>query len=163
MWSGFSAKAGTRLFVLWALLFGSAFAVSAKNLAVVTPAASRVDSVTLAELAKLAKGTTKTWPDGKNFTLVLKDPDSDDMRVVVQKLFGMSSAELRQLAAKLNDSQPGHSYIRFVSSDAEVLQAVQGNPGAVGIVDVYSITSAVKVIRVDGKLPFDPGYVFKAN
>jgi hypothetical protein len=31
----------------------------------------------------------------------------------------------------------------------------------VGIVDVYSINSSVKVLRVDGKLPFDSGYALK--
>jgi hypothetical protein len=33
----------------------------------------------------------------------------------------------------------------------------------VGIVDVYSINSSVKVLRVDGKLPFDAGYPLKGN
>ncbi len=149
--------------VFAALFFACVLPASAKNLALITPASGKVDSVTLTDLAKLAKGAAKTWPDGRNFSLVLKDPDSDDMRVVLQKLFGISSAELRQLAAKLNDARPGSAYIRFVSSDAEVLQRVQSTPGAVGLVDVYAITSAVKVIRVDGKLPFDSGYVFRAN
>ena len=36
-------------------------------------------------------------------------------------------------------------------------------PGAVGIVDVYAINSSVKVIRIDGKLPFDVGYALKGN
>jgi hypothetical protein len=39
--------------------------------------------------------------------------------------------------------------------------ALWTTPGAVGIVDVYSINSSVKVLRVDGKLPFDVGYAFK--
>ena len=152
-----------RLLVLAVVFGGCVSPVSAKNLAVVSPAATKMDGVTLAELTKLAKGTIKTWPDGKNFTLVMKDPDSDEMRVVVQRLFGMSSAELRQLAAKLNDGRPNHAYIRFVSSDAEVLQIARSTPGAIGIVDVYAINSAVKVLRVDGKLPFDTGYAFRGN
>ena len=44
-----------------------------------------------------------------------------------------------------------------------MLQILQSKPGAVGIVDVYSITSALKVLRVDGKLPFDSGYAFSGN
>ena len=38
---------------------------------------------------------------------------------------------------------------------------VEATLGAVGIVDVYLINSSVKVLRVDGKLPFDLGYVLK--
>jgi len=40
---------------------------------------------------------------------------------------------------------------------------VDATPGAVGLVDVYAINSAVKVLRIDGKLPFDAGYVLKSN
>jgi hypothetical protein len=40
---------------------------------------------------------------------------------------------------------------------------VDNTPGAVGIVDVYSINSSVKVLRIDGKLPFDVGYALKGN
>src|SRR5882762_7986887 len=107
-----------------ALLAGSA-APAIKNMAVIASAGSKLQDVPLAELAKLCKGAQKTWADGRNFTLVMKDPESPEMHVAVQKLFGM--------------------------------------PGAVGVLDVYAINSAVKVLRVDGKLPFDVGYALKGN
>jgi len=31
------------------------------------------------------------------------------------------------------------------------------------LVDIYAINSAVKVLRIEGKLPFDSGYVLKGN
>ena len=51
----------------------------------------------------------------------------------------------------------------IVDNDADLLRTVGETPGAVGIVDVYAINSTVKVMRVDGKLPFDVGYAFKGN
>ena len=48
-------------------------------------------------------------------------------------------------------------------SDEELLKTVEATSGAIGIVDVYSITSSVKVLRIDGKLPFDVGYPLKGN
>jgi hypothetical protein len=50
-----------------------------------------------------------------------------------------------------------------VDSEADLLRTVEATPGAVGIVDVYLINSAVKVLRVDGKLPFDLGYALKGT
>ena len=35
--------------------------------------------------------------------------------------------------------------------------------GAIGAVNVYSINSAVKVLRVDGKLPLEQGYLLHGN
>ena len=35
--------------------------------------------------------------------------------------------------------------------------------GAVGLVDVYSITGAVKVVKIGGKLPLESGYPLHGN
>ena len=142
-----------------ALLMGSA-AAAIKNMAVIASAGSKLQDVPLAELGKLCKGTQKTWADGRNFTLVMKDPESPDMHVAVQKLFGVPAGEVKTAIAKLNETR---TVVRVVESDEDLLRTVEATPGAVGVLDVYSINSAVKVLRVDGKLPFDTGYALKGN
>jgi hypothetical protein len=132
----------------------------AKNMAVIATAGSKLQDVPLAEMAKLCKGSQKTWPDGRNFTLIMKDPESPDMRIVVRKLFGMAPAELKAALPKLNESR---QVVKIVEGDEDLLRAVEAIPGAVGVVDVYAINSSVKVLRIDGKLPFDLGYVLKSN
>lgn len=136
---------------------------AAKNLAVVVATSSKLQGVTLANLAKLSKGSVKAWPDGKNFTLVMMDPDLPEMQPVVQKIFNMTPAEVRQAIAKLNEARPQQPYVRIVTSEEEILRTVAATPGAVGIVDVYAINATVKVLRVDGNLPFDQGYVLKGS
>jgi hypothetical protein len=138
---------------------GSTFA-AIKNLAVVISAGSKLSDVPLADLIKLCKGIQKAWPDGKSFTLVIKNPESPEMRVAVQKLFGDPSGDSKAAIAKLNES---HVTVKIVGGDEELLRLVESTPGAVGILDVYSINSSVKVLRVDGKLPFDVGYALKGN
>ena len=131
-----------------------------KNLAVVASAGSKLADVPLAELVKYCKGSAKAWPDGRNFVIVLKNPDLPEMRVALQKLFGGGAAEARLAIAKLNETRQAAV---IVDSDDDLLRTVDATPGAVGIVDVYSINSSVKVLRVDGKLPFDVGYALKGN
>jgi hypothetical protein len=131
-----------------------------KNMALVVSAGSKLADVPLADLSKLCKGVQKAWPDGKNFTLVIKDPESPEMHVAVQKLFGAASGEVKAAIAKLNESRLA---VKIVASDEELLHTVESTPGAVGILDVYAINSSVKVLRVDGKLPFDVGYALKGN
>jgi len=142
-----------------ALLVGSA-AAAFKNMEVIASAGSKLQDVPLAELGKLCKGTQKTWADGRNFTLVMKDPESPDMHVAVQKLFGVPAGEVKTAIAKLNETR---TVVRVVESDEDLLRTVEATPGAVGVLDVYAINSAVKVLRVDGKLPFDTGYALKGN
>jgi ABC-type phosphate transport system substrate-binding protein len=153
-----------RLRPLAAFLLAACLAAPAipavKNMAVVASAGSKLADVPLAELVKMCKGTQKTWPDGKNFTLVIRDPESLEMRIASQKLFGASGSDAKAVIAKLND---GRETVKIVSTDEDLLRTVGATPGAVGVVDVYAINSSVKVLRVDGKLPFDVGYALKGN
>ena len=159
------ANRGRNALRLAALLCAAAFlageaAPGIKNMAVVAAAGSKLQDVPLAELAKLCKGTQRAWADGRNFTLVIKDPESPDLHVAVQKLFGVAVGEVKGSIAKLNETR---AVVRIVESDDDLLRTVEATPGAVGILDVYAINSSVKVLRVDGKLPFDAGYPLKGN
>ena len=49
--------------------------------------------------------------------------------------------------------------LKLVDSDSDVLTYVENTPGAVGLVDVRSVTDRVTVIRVDGKVPMEDGYL----
>ncbi|GAC1634837.1 MAG: hypothetical protein NVS9B14_11340 [Candidatus Acidiferrum sp.] len=129
-------------------------------MAVITTASSKLADVPFADLVKYCKGTTKTWPDGRNFSIVIKNPDAPEMHGILSKLFGAAGGDTKVAIAKLNESR---TVVKVVDGDEELLRAVEGTPGAIGIVDVYSINSSVKVLRVDGKLPFDVGYALKGN
>ena len=143
-----------------ALVLAASSAAAVKNMAVVISAGSKMADVPLADLMKLCKGAQKAWPDGKGFTLVMKNPESPEMHAAVQKLFGDTSGDFKVAIAKVNE---GKAAIKIVASDEDLMRTVEATPGAIGLMDVYSINSAVKVLRVDGKLPFDIGYALKGN
>lgn len=142
-----------------ACAFSSGALPAIKNMAVVASAGSKLTDLPLAELVKLCKGGSKAWPDGKGFVLVLKNPDAPEMRVALTKLFG-GTADIKAAIAKLNET---HQVVKVVDTDDDLLRTVDATPGAIGIVDVYAINSSVKVLRIDGKLPFDVGYALKGN
>jgi ABC-type phosphate transport system substrate-binding protein len=144
------------------LAFSPAFTSLAaiKNTAVVTATENKLADVPLADIVKLCKGTQKAWPDGRSFMLVIKDPDSPETRVAIQKLFGGVSGDMKAFIAKLNETR---QVVKVVDTDDNVMSAVASTPGAIGLVDVYAINSTVKVLRLDGKLPFDVGYALKGN
>lgn len=145
--------------VVLSSVFAAASALPAiKTMAVVVAADSKLPDLTLAELVKLTKGAQKAWPDGRSFTLVLKNPTAPEMHVAVQKLFGVAPADVPAAIAKINQLRP---LIKVVGTDEDVFRTVTTTPGALGLVDVYLINSSVKVLHIDGKLPFDVGYPLK--
>jgi len=139
------------------MIIGSSCVCAARDIAVIVDKTNAAASLSTSDLTKLLKTTTKTWPDGKKVTIFLSDPASADMRVVLQKVYGMSAEEVKTFA------QSHRGAVIVVNSDELVLKAVQTNPGAIGVVNVYSINSGVKVLKVDGKLPLESGYLFHGN
>ena len=131
-------------------------AAAARDVAVVVNKSNATKNVTLAELAKLAKGTTKKWADAREVVLVIRDPASPDMKTVIQKVFGMTPDEVKTLASTLNGARKDS--VLIVPSDDVLVRTVQTTPGAVGFVDVYSINSGISVLKIDGKSPLEPGY-----
>ncbi len=158
---GQSRKSALRTTTLAALLLCAVVPLLAamKNWAVVVAAGSKLQDVSLADLSKYCRGAQKAWPDGRIFTLVVRNPESPEMRTAMEKLFGGGGSE-KSAPTKQGESRP---ILRIVDTDEDLIRAVGSTPGAVGLVDVYSINSSVKVLRVDGKLPFDPGYSLKLN
>jgi ABC-type phosphate transport system substrate-binding protein len=124
----------------------------AHHLAVVVAKDNNVDSVTASNLAKMFKIETRKWPDGKNVVLVLHRQSLSQMETL-EKLNKMSQMELKALIAAHKDS------IFLADSDADLLNLVQTTPGAIGLVDVRSINDKIKVLKVDGKLPLENGYL----
>jgi phosphate transport system substrate-binding protein len=124
----------------------------AHHIAVVTNKDNNVSNVTAAHLAKIFRSEIKKWPDGKALVLVLHK-DSAGESETLERLNKLSTSEWKALVAAHKDS------IVLADSDAEVLKIVQSTPGAVGFVDVRSVDNTVTVIRVDGKLPMESGYL----
>lgn len=117
----------------------------------------------MTELVKICKGQIEHWPDGKAVSLVTRDPASPEMRLVLEKVYGIPKDEVLGLIASANHARVNHPAIVVVDSDEAVVKKVESSPGAVGLVDVYAITGAVNVLKVGGKLPLEPGYALHGN
>lgn len=138
-------------------------AAQAKDLALVSNKSNGLTDVSMSELVKICKGQTNRWPKGKPVTLFSLNPASTEMKMVLEKIYGMSSDEVSALITTANHGRANHPAIVVVNSDKALVEAVESTPGAVGLVDVYSITGGVTVLRVEGKLPLEAGYLLHGN
>ena len=130
---------------------------AARDLAVVSNKANGLSAITLPDLVKVCKAQTNRWPDGKPVTLIMRAPASPEMKVILEKVFELPEAGVKDLIASANHGRANHPAIMVVDSDEELVNKVASIPGAVGVVDVYSINSSVSVVKVAGKLPLEIG------
>lgn len=124
----------------------------AHHTAVVVNKDNAVENVSSSHLSRLVRGEIRKWPDGKSVVLVLHK-DSPSEAETLQRLNKMSATEWKQFVVSHKEM------ITFVDSDADVLRAVQAEPGALGLIEERSIDNSVKVVHVDGKLPLEFGYL----
>jgi hypothetical protein len=146
------------LFVAAAVSLGSA-----RDLAIVSNKTNPVTMITLADFVKVAKGQTNRWPDGKSVTFIMRAPSAPEMKLLLEKVYELPESDVKGLIVAANHGRMGHPAIILVDSDEELVNKVASLPGAVGIVDVYSINSSVAVVRLAGKLPLEPGYFLHGN
>jgi hypothetical protein len=85
--------------------------------------------------------------------VVLRDASSADTLEALQRLCKMTQSELKTFL------ESHKAVFVTVDSDEALLKTVEMTPGALGLVDVYSITNRVNVMKVDGKLPLEQGYL----
>jgi ABC-type phosphate transport system substrate-binding protein len=147
----------------WRLLLALVWVVAAsatgqaKQLAIVADAANSTTNLTSAELVKIFNAHTRSWPDGKPITIVLRDPSSADMQLILKRVFNMTADEARTFIHT-------HAATMVVAdSDDAVQRFVANTRGAMGVVDLYSLTKDVRVVKIDGKLPVEQGYLLRGN
>jgi len=132
-------------------------AVQAKQFAIVADKANATSNLTASELVKIFTAHTRNWPDGKGITVVMRDPSSADMQLVLRKLLNMTAEQAHAFVLAHRGA------IMVADSDDAVLRFVSTSPGAIGVVDLYSLTQDVNVVKIDGKLPVEQGYLLRGN
>jgi ABC-type phosphate transport system substrate-binding protein len=132
-------------------------AVQAKQLAIIADKANATSNLTASELAKIFTARNRSWSDGKAITVVMRDPATADMQIVLRKLLNMTAEQAHAFVLAHRDA------IMIADSDDAVLRFVSTSPGAIGVVDLYSLTQDVSVVKIDGKLPVEQGYFLRGN
>ena len=144
-------------------LAASVSLASARDLALISNKANALSNIPIADLVKVCKAQTNRWPDGKPVMFVMRSPSSPEMRLFVEKVYGLAESDVKELVAAANHGRTNHPAILVVDSDEDLVNRVASTPGAVGVVDVYAINSSVAVVKLAGKLPLEPGYLLHGN
>lgn len=152
-----------RILALSLFLAASVSLAAARDLALVSNKTNPVSTITLPDLVKVCKGQTNHWPDGKSVTFIMRAPSAPEMKVLLEKIYELPEGQVKELVASANHGRIGHPAIIIAESDEDLINKVASIPGAVGVVDVYSINSSVSVVKVAGKLPLEPGYALHGN
>ena len=145
----------------WLLGIGATLAAAAADsnaVAIVVRPDVPVDNLSFAELRRLMLGDRQFWSSNLKVTLLVRAPGAREREVVLKTIYQMSEAQFRQYWIAKVFRDEASSAPRIVYSNEMATELVLQMPGAVAIVDAAQIPKGLKVLKINGLLPGQPGY-----
>ncbi len=144
------------------LFFGSTAlaqgTAASKPIAIVVHKDTDIETLSLAELRNIFLANQQFWSNRKRIVLLVRAPKSDERDYVLNTIYQMDEAQYRQywIAKMFRAEVPRGPKIVF--STNMMLELVIAIPGSISFVSADEVSDDVRVVRIDGKLPSDPGY-----
>lgn len=132
--------------------------VASSAIAIVVHKDTEIENLSLEELRSIFLADQQFWHNRKRIILLVRAPLSDERDFVLNKIYEMSEAQFRQywIAKMFRAEVPRGPKIVFSTDMA--LELVIAIPGSISFIRADMTSDEVKVVRVDGKLPSEPGY-----
>lgn len=131
------------------------------DIAVVVHPDVPVSNLSLADLRRILLGDREFWTTGVRVTLLIRAPIARERDAAVKDVCQMTEAQFRQHWIGKVFRADAPSGPKIVYSTEMALEQVSRTPGALSFVPAASAGRGVKVLRIDGKTPGQPGYSVK--
>lgn len=157
----------TRAPVLWWFAIALFLAVPSRaqtaEFAAITSSKNPVQALTTVRLRRLFRGDEKYWGENIPVVLVIREPGSNERAFILSKVYGLSETQYKQgWIAKVFRGEATAEPTE-VPSNGLASGLVSSQIGGLTIISAANVpkNGSVKVLKVDGKLPGEPGYPLK--
>ena len=135
----------------------TAAVAQADDVAVVVSERNPVANFTQPELRKIFAGEKRSWAGGQSIKLFVRAPGAHE-RAVLLNLLGMSESEYKKYwTAQVFRGEAQAEPVALFSNGMQK-EALTTFPGAIALVNFQDVKPGMKVVKVDGHSPAEPGY-----
>jgi hypothetical protein len=128
------------------------------DLAIVVHPDTPVTDLSFGDLRKVFIGERQYWPRGIPVVLLIRAPASAERDAVLKTIYQMTEPQFKQFwIAKIFRAETATPPKIVYSSDS-TNQLVEAVPGAIAFMMSSDVRPGLKVLRIDGHLPGEPGY-----
>lgn len=136
----------------------TAHAQEREPLAIVVNRNNPISDISLADLRRVYRGQRSRWSNGRRVTLVMRDAGAPERDAILKSLYGVAEVEYRRTYLQAIFAGEAADAPKTLASTNGVIRFVYNVPGAIGYVRARDVDPSVKMLRVDGRLPGEPGY-----
>jgi hypothetical protein len=127
------------------------------DVAVVVNSHNAIDNLSSAELRKIFSGEKRSWAGGIPIRLFVRAAGARE-RTMLLKLLYMSESEYKQYwTAKVFRGEVQAEPVALFSNGMQK-EALELYPGAIALMNIQDVKPGIKIVRVEGRKPGDPGY-----
>lgn len=130
--------------------------IQTDDIAVVVNSKNPTVALSAADLRKIFSGEKRLWPGGVPVKLIIRAPQARE-RDVLLRLLRFNEDDYKRYwitqAYAGNSSEPV-----AVFSNGMQKEAVIAIPGAIALIAVTDLKPGLKMLKIDDKLPGEPGY-----
>lgn len=151
-------------FLCWGMRLGSQIAPAIKasnDIAVVVNANNPFNTLTSEDLRKILLGERRFWKGNVQVALILRQEGVPERDRVLQDILKMSNADFERIWQAKMFRGEASALPLAVPSNGMVSEYVADTPGAISFVVGKNLPPDLKVLKIDGKLPGEPGYLIK--
>ncbi|HET9743231.1 MAG TPA: hypothetical protein VFQ00_10815 [Terriglobales bacterium] len=146
------------MLLLFATVVGAQAQTKSNDVAIIVNPSVPLSDLSLSEARTIFRGDRQYWSKDLPIVLLIRTPPSHERDVILKKLYAMTEAEFKQYwIAKIFRAE-ATTGPKIVYSNSMAAELVNILPGAIAFMAEKDVTPNLKVIKIDGKMPGEPGY-----
>lgn len=127
-------------------------------LAIIVNKANPIENLTSSDLRSLLLAEQRTWFNGRRVTIVMREPGQPERAAVLRAVCRMTDGDYIKYFMRAQFVGDLQTTPKVLATAAGMRKFVFNVPGAIGYVRASEVDTSVKVVRIDGRLPGEPGY-----
>ncbi len=134
-----------------------------RALAVIVNLKNPLKNITSKELQKTMTLEKRFWSNKKAIVLLQRPRKSIETKIVLKHIYKMSSRKLKKYwVSKLFNGKIS-GIPSTIRSSKRVIRAVAKSESAISVIFADEATTAIRILKIDGKSPKDKGYNLKTE
>jgi ABC-type phosphate transport system substrate-binding protein len=130
-------------------------------LAIIVNKTNPVENLTLNDLRNLWLAEQRSWPNGRRVTIVMREPGHPERLALLKIVCRMTDGDYARYFMQAQFVGDLQATPKLLTTLTGMRKFVFNVPGAIGYVRASEVDASVKVVRVEGRLPGEPGYKLK--
>lgn len=129
----------------------------ARDVSVIVNKTNPVNELSLEDLGRILKAERQYW-DGEKIYLIISKSGSWEKDVILNKVYKMSEDEMKKFWLGKIFRGEITAFPSVFGSQAVIKKFVNSAANAISFIDSQNADDTVKVLKIEGRFPGEPGY-----